>query len=142
MPEEGESGTIEQRPAGPRRTGRRLGDGVERTLIASLRLAYLPVAFLLLSALASFVYAVAVLFNTMGQVAGHPFPDGHHIGSLLLVFDLFLIGSTALVLAVSFVEQAVDSSNGPHILELGGGVTAVILALTVFLRWGNHTSED
>jgi uncharacterized membrane protein YqhA len=186
MPEEGESGTIEQRPAGPRRTGRRLGDGVERTLIASLRLAYLPVAFLLLSALASFVYAVAVLFNTMGQVGGHPFPAGHHIGSLLLVFDLFLIGSTALisaigfyelfigdirrdgvdalpgwlsmhdlnelksrvvsmivlVLAVSFVEQAVDSSNGPHILELGGGVTAVILALTVFLRWGNHTSED
>jgi hypothetical protein len=44
-----------------------------------------------------------------------------------------------LVLAVTFAEEAVDSPNGLHILELGGGITAIILALTVFLRWGNHT---
>ena len=60
MPDEAESGTTEQEPG---RAARRLGNGVERTLIGSLWLAYLPVAFLLLSALASFVYAAAVLFH-------------------------------------------------------------------------------
>jgi uncharacterized membrane protein YqhA len=86
------------------RPGGRLREGAERTLTASLWLALLPVAFLLLSALATFVYAVAALFNTMGQVADHPFPAGHHIGALLLVFDLFLIGSTALISAIGFYE--------------------------------------
>jgi uncharacterized membrane protein YqhA len=182
MPDEGENGIAEGRPG---RAGRRLGDGVERTLVASLWLAYLPVAFLLLAALGAFVYAAAVLINAVASIIRHAFPVGHHIGSFLLVFDLFLIGSTALisaigfyelfigdirvggvdalpgwlamhdlnelksrvvsmivlVLAVSFVEEAVDSPGGLHILELGGGVTLVILALTVFLRWGQHSGE-
>ena len=181
MPDEGESGTTEQEPG---RAARRLGNGVERTLIGSLWLAYLPVAFLLLSALASFVYAATVLFHTVDEVSAHPFPAGHNIGSLLLEFDLLLIGATALisaigfyelfigdvrrdgvdvlpawlamhdlndlknriasmivlVLAVTFVEEAVDSPSGLHTLEVGGGITAVIIALTVFLRWGNHGS--
>ncbi len=182
MPDQGENETWERRPG---RGWARLGDGVERTLVASLRLAYLPVAFLLLAALGVFVYAVAVLINALASIIKHPFPVGHHIGSFLLVFDLFLIGSTALisaigfyelfigdirvggvdvlpawlamhdlnelksrvvsmivlVLAVGFVEVAVDSPGGLDILETGGGVTVVILALTAFLRWGNHTGE-
>jgi uncharacterized membrane protein YqhA len=189
MPDEGESETAAHQvtePEPPRPPGRRLRDGAERTLTASLWLALLPVAFLLLSALASFVYAVAVLFHTIGQVVEHPFPVGHHIGSLLLVFDLFLIGSTALisaigfyelfigdirvggrdllpgwlamhdlndlksrvvsmivlVLVVTFAEEAVSSPKALDLLEFGGGTTVVIIALTVFLRWGNHTPTD
>jgi uncharacterized membrane protein YqhA len=173
-------------PGQPERPGRRLREGAERTLTVSLWLAILPVAFLLVSALASFIYAVASLFNTIGQVAAHPFPAGHHIGSLLLVFDLFLIGATALisaigfyelfigdirvgqrdllpgwlamhdlndlksrvvsmivlVLAVTFAEEAVASPDPLQLLEFGGGITTVIIALTVFIRWGGHTSAD
>ena len=183
MPDEAESETT-----GPRleRPGRRLREGTERALTASLWLALLPVVFLLLSALAAFVYAVTVLFNTIGQVAAHPFPAGHHIGALLLEFDLFLIGATALisalgfyelfigdirvggrdlmpgwltmhdlndlksrvvsmivlVLAVTFAEEAVASPKPLDLLEFGGGVTAVIIALAVFLRWGNHSGAS
>jgi uncharacterized membrane protein YqhA len=180
VPDEGKRETS-QRRAGP--PARRLTGGVERTLASSLWLALLPVAFLLVSALASFVYAVAVLFNTIGRVAAHPFPAGHHIGALLLEFDLFLIGATALiaaigfyelfigdirvggrdvlpgwlamhdlndlksrvvsmivlVLAVTFAEEAVGGPDALHLLEFGGGITAVIIALTVFQRWGSHS---
>ena len=192
MPDEAESetstGPEPGRPVGlpagqpAERPARRLGEGVERTLAGSLWLAYFPVTFLLLSALASFVYAVAVLVHTIGEVASHPFPVGHNIGSLLLVFDLFLIGATALisgigfyelfigdirvgghdvlpgwlamhdlndlksrvvsmivlVLTVTFTEEAVGSPDPLQLLEFGGGITAVIVALTVFQRWGSH----
>ena len=183
MPDEAEHVTTER---DPERAGRRLRGGTERALTASLWLALLPVVFLLLSALASFVYAVTVLFNTIGQVAAHPFPAGHHIGALLLEFDLFLIGATALisalgfyelfigdirvggrdlmpgwltmhdlndlksrvvsmivlVLAVTFAEEAVASPKPLDLLEFGGGITAVIIALAVFLRWGNHSGAS
>jgi uncharacterized membrane protein YqhA len=182
MPDGADSEIAEHQPGLP---GPRLRDGAERTLTASLWLALLPVAFLLVAALAVFVYAVAVLINALSQIIGHPFPVGHHIGSFLLVFDLFLIGSTALisaigfyelfigdirvggrdmlpgwlaihdlnelksrvvsmivlVLAVTFAEEAVDSPNALHLLEFGGGITVVIIGLTAFLRWGQHTGE-
>jgi uncharacterized membrane protein YqhA len=164
---------------------RRLTGGVERTLTLSLWLALLPVAFLLVSALASFVYGVTVLADTVRKVAAHPFPAGHHIGSVLLEFDLFLIGATALisaigfyelfigdirvggrdvlpgwlamhdlndlksrvvsmivlVLAVTFAEEAVGAPDALHLLEFGGGITAVIIALTVFQRWSGHNDS-
>src|ERR1700744_707963 len=169
-----------------RRPTRRLTDGVERTLTASLWLGLLPGAFLTVSALGSFVYAVAGLVDTVRDVSGHPFPVGHHIGSVLLEFDLFLIGATALisaigfyelfigdiqvrgrdvlpgwlamhdlndlksrvvsmivlVLAVTFAEEAVASPDALHLLEFGGAIPVVIIALTVFVRWGNHTWGD
>jgi uncharacterized membrane protein YqhA len=183
MPDEGEAAPTDR---GAGRPGRRLRDGTERVLTASLWLALLPVVFLVLSALASFIYAVAVLFHTINEVAAHPFPAGHNIGSLLLEFDLFLIGATALisglgfyelfigdirvggrdlmpgwlamhdlnelksrvvsmivlVLAVTFAEEAVASPKPLDLLEFGGGVTAVIIALAVFLRWGNHSGAS
>jgi len=183
VPDEGDRQATEW---GAQRPARRLTDGVERTLAASLWLVLVPVVFLTVSALASFVYAVAVLFNTIGRVAAHPFPAGHHIGALLLEFDLFLIGATALisaigfyelfigdirvrgrdvlpgwlamhdlnelksrvvsmivlVLAVTFTEEAVGSPNPLQLLEFGGGITAVIIALTVFQRWGSHNGGD
>jgi hypothetical protein len=159
MPDEGEAAPTDR---GSGRPGGRLRDGTERALTASLWLALLPVVFLVLSALASF------------------------IGSLLLEFDLFLIGATALisglgfyelfigdirvggrdlmpgwlamhdlnelksrvvsmivlVLAVTFAEEAVASPKPLDLLEFGGGVTAVIIALAVFLRWGNHSGAS
>ncbi len=49
-----------------------------------------------------------------------------------------VIAMIILVLAVSFVETAVDSPDGRQLLELGGGVALVIVALTVFMRLTRH----
>jgi hypothetical protein len=46
-----------------------------------------------------------------------------------------------LVLSVSFVETALDSSNGMQVLEWGGGFALVIIALTVFLRLAGHSND-
>ncbi len=179
MPEEPEpvAGDTE-----PPRYARRSSAQIERALVGSLWLAYIPVAFLLLAALGAFVYGIAVFVNAFSGIVGHPFPVGHHIGLFLLDFDLFLIGATALisaigfyelfiadidhrqagllpewlamndlndlkarvvsmvvlVLAVAFTEEAVDSPEGLDILEFGGAVTVVIVALTVFVRLSGH----
>jgi uncharacterized membrane protein YqhA len=53
-----------------------------------------------------------------------------------------VIAMIVMVLAVSFVELAVDAPNGLQILELGGGVAVVILALTVFLRLTGHAADE
>jgi uncharacterized membrane protein YqhA len=179
MPEEPESVAGD---AEPPRYARRSSVPVERALVGSLWLAYIPVAFLLLAALGAFVYGIAVFVNAFSGIVSHPFPVGHHIGLFLLDFDLFLIGATALisaigfyelfiadidhrqagllpewlamndlndlkarvvsmvvlVLAVAFTEEAVDSPEGLDILEFGGAVTVVIVALTVFVRLSGH----
>jgi hypothetical protein len=35
----------------------------------------------------------------------------------------------------------VGSPDPLHLLEFGGGITAVIIALTVFQRWGSHNES-
>jgi uncharacterized membrane protein YqhA len=52
-----------------------------------------------------------------------------------------VIAMIVMVLAVSFVELAVDSQDGLQVLELGGGVAVVILALTAFLRLTGHAAD-
>jgi uncharacterized membrane protein YqhA len=52
-----------------------------------------------------------------------------------------VIGMIILVLAVSFVEVAVDNGNGRLVLELGGGIAVVTVALTAFLRYTGHSSN-
>jgi uncharacterized membrane protein YqhA len=49
-----------------------------------------------------------------------------------------IVAMIIMVLAVSFVELAVDAEGGLEVLEAGGGVAVVILALTVFLRMTEH----
>jgi uncharacterized membrane protein YqhA len=159
---------------------------VERVLTGSLVLAMIPVAVLILAAVAAFAYGTAVFVDLVVEIARHPFPVGHKIGLFLLDTDLFLIGATLLisgvgfyelfireiepsgaghlphwlemrdlndlkgrviamivmVLAVSFVELAVDADDGLFVLELGGGVAVVILALTVFLKFTGHGTND
>ncbi|HEY6480335.1 MAG TPA: YqhA family protein [Streptosporangiaceae bacterium] len=181
MPHEPEPG-----PPGPesRRLPGRAAEGVERSLGASLSLAIIPVAFLILAALGAFVYGGAVFVDSVGTIARHPFPVGHQVGLFLLDIDLFLIGATLLisaigfyelfigeirvggiarmpawlemrdlndlkgrvlamivmVLAVTFVELTVDAKGGLQILETGGGVAVVIIAVTAFLRLTGHAN--
>jgi len=161
-------------------------EDVERFLAWSLRLAYIPVAVLLLAGLGAFVYGTALFVNSVGHVVDHPFPIKHQIGLFLEVIDLFLIGATllisavgffelfiyevhrdgstriptwlhmrdlndlkarviamiVLVVSVSFVELVVDSPSGQQVLDLGGGIAAVVVALTVFLRLGGHGGKS
>ena len=154
----------------------------ERALIASMHMALIPVALLILAALGAFAYGIAVFIDGVRTVSDHPFPVGHQVGLFLLDVDLFLIGATllisaigfyelfiadidrreagllpawlamndlndlkarvismvVLVLAVVFTEEAVDSPDGLHILEFGGAITLIIVALTVFVRLSGH----
>jgi uncharacterized membrane protein YqhA len=181
-----EPGTEPARAAepAPRRLDSPATERFERVLAASLSLAIIPVAFLILAALGAFIYGAAVFVDSVIDIARHPFPVGHQIGLFLLDIDLFLIGATLLisaigfyelfigdirvggearmpawlemhdlndlngrvlamvvmVLAVTFVELAVDAENGLNILEIGGGVALVILAVTVFLRLTGHAN--
>jgi uncharacterized membrane protein YqhA len=51
-----------------------------------------------------------------------------------------IIAMIVLVLSVSFAEVVVDAdaSGGRHALELGAGISLVIAALTLFVRFGGH----
>ena len=49
-----------------------------------------------------------------------------------------VISMVVLVLAVAFTEEAVDSPDGLYILQFGGAITLVIVALTVFVRLSSH----
>jgi uncharacterized protein (TIGR00645 family) len=52
-----------------------------------------------------------------------------------------VLAMIVMVLAVTFVEMAVDASNGKEVLELGGGIAAVIIALTAFLKLTGHGAD-
>jgi uncharacterized membrane protein YqhA len=156
---------------------------LERALAGSLRLAIIPVVFMVAAGLGAYVYAAALFVHSAISIGRHPFPVGHQIGLFLLDIDLFLIGATllvaaiglyelfvrelpaaarlpawlemhdlndlkgrviamvVLVIAVSFAEVAVDVDNGLEVLELGGGIAVVVVALTAFLRLTGHTGE-
>jgi uncharacterized membrane protein YqhA len=49
-----------------------------------------------------------------------------------------IIAMIVLVLSVSFAEVVVDAPSGRHALELGVGISLVIAALTLFVRFGGH----
>jgi uncharacterized membrane protein YqhA len=161
------------------------GEDVERLLAWSLRLAYVPVAVLLLAGLGAFVYGTALFGYSVGHIVRHSFPVRHQIGLFLADIDLFLVGATllisavgfyelfireirldgppripawlemrdlndlkgrviamiVLVLSVSFVEVVVNSSSGQDVLDIGGGIAAVVIALTVYVRLGGHGNE-
>lgn len=53
-----------------------------------------------------------------------------------------VISMIILVAAVSFVEVAVDFPGGLQVLQLGGGIAVVIVALTLFVRFGSHTNGE
>ena len=47
-----------------------------------------------------------------------------------------VIAMIVMVVSVTFVEVVVDSPSGEQVLNFGGGIAAVVVALTVFLRFG------
>jgi uncharacterized membrane protein YqhA len=51
-----------------------------------------------------------------------------------------VLAMVVMVLAVTFVELVVDAPDGRQILESGGGVALVIIAVTAFLRLTGHAS--
>ncbi|MGO8864136.1 MAG: YqhA family protein [Acidimicrobiales bacterium] len=51
-----------------------------------------------------------------------------------------IIVMIVLVLSVAFVEVVVDSPSGGRALDLGGGIAAVVVALSIFMRLGSHGS--
>ena len=58
-------------------------EDVERFLAWSLRLAYIPVAVLLLAGLGAFVYGTALFIHSVGLVVDHPFPIRHQMACSL-----------------------------------------------------------
>jgi uncharacterized membrane protein YqhA len=52
-----------------------------------------------------------------------------------------VIAMVILVVAVIFGEVVVDAPSGRQVLDLGTGIAVVIVALTVFLRFGNHGGD-
>jgi len=52
-----------------------------------------------------------------------------------------VISMIILVAAVSFVEAAVDFNGSSQVLQLGGAIAAVIVALTLFLRFASHSTS-
>ena len=52
-----------------------------------------------------------------------------------------VIAMLILVVSVTFVEVVLDAPTGRHVLELGGGIAAVIVALTAFLRLSGHGND-
>jgi uncharacterized membrane protein YqhA len=85
--------------------------GVERLLVSSLRLVYIPVAFLLLAGLGAFVYGAYVFVESVRQIVDKAYPVGHQIGLFLLDVDLFLIGATMLISAVGFYELFISENH-------------------------------
>jgi uncharacterized membrane protein YqhA len=53
-----------------------------------------------------------------------------------------VIAMIVLVVSVAFVEVVVDEPSGRRVLDLGIGIALVIVALTVFLRFGSHGGES
>ena len=97
-----------------------------------------------------FLVGVTLLISAIGlyELFIRDIPSDHAAGlpSWLEIHDLNdlksrVIAMIILVLSVSFVETAVDSPDGRQLLELGGGVALVILALTVFMRLTSHADD-
>lgn len=67
-----------------------------------------PVAMLLLAALGTFVYGVAVFVDSTRQIVDHPFPIHKNIGLFVVLIDLFLVGATLLIAGVGLYELFVS----------------------------------
>ena len=53
-----------------------------------------------------------------------------------------VISMIILVAAVTFVDEVIESKDGPDTLYVGAGIALVIAALTLFLRFGRTEGND
>jgi uncharacterized membrane protein YqhA len=51
-----------------------------------------------------------------------------------------VVSMLILVAAITFVDRVVESTDEPGLLYLGTGIAVIIVALTAFLRFGQHRS--
>lgn len=76
----------------------------ERLLAGSRLLVLIPVVFLLLDAVGSFVYGADILLRSVSHDVGEPARIGGRLGIFLVVMDTFLVGATFMVAAFGFYE--------------------------------------
>lgn len=73
--------------------------------VAKFRYLFLiPVVFLLLTALGSFVYGASIFFYSFTADIYRGRRTGDRLGSFLIILDTFLVGATLVVVAVGFYE--------------------------------------
>lgn len=87
----------------PARAGR-LQQQFERILAGSRLLALIPVVFLMLDAIGSFVYGADILLRTAHFDVAEPARVGGRLGIFLVVMDTFLVGATLMIAAFGFYE--------------------------------------
>jgi uncharacterized membrane protein YqhA len=76
----------------------------ERMLAGSRLLVLIPVVFLLIDAVGSFVYGADILLRSVSHDVGEPARVGGRLGIFLVVMDTFLVGATLMVAAFGFYE--------------------------------------
>ena len=86
---------------------------------ASRGFVLIPVAALLISAVAAFVGGTAMFVWSLLNVIRHPFEVGRNVGHFLLMTDVFLVGVMMLVAAVGlyelFIRPVSASRPGAHL---------------------------
>jgi uncharacterized membrane protein YqhA len=74
-------------------------------MLAMSRLVVLiPVVFLLLDAIAAFVYGTAVLVTVATKVVSDTGNPGFILGKILIILDGYLVGATLMIAAFGFYE--------------------------------------
>lgn len=76
----------------------------ERMLAGSRLLVLIPVVFLLVDAIGSFVYGSDILLRSLSHDVGEPARVGGRLGIFLVVMDTYLVGATLMVAAFGFYE--------------------------------------
>jgi uncharacterized membrane protein YqhA len=76
----------------------------ERMLAGSRLLVLIPVVFLLVDAIGSFIYGSDILLRSLSHDIGEPARVGGRLGIFLVVMDTFLVGATLMVAAFGFYE--------------------------------------
>jgi len=94
--------------------------GFEQALAGSRLFVIIPVVFLLIDAIASFVYGCVVFITTLNDAASETETNkiGGILGRFLIVMDTYLVGATLMIAAFGFYSLFVSSdAGGPrHVL--------------------------
>lgn len=94
--------------------------GFEQALAASRLFVVIPVLFLLIDAIASFVYGCFVFVTTLNDAVSETETNkiGGILGRFLVVMDTYLVGATLMIAAFGFYSLFISSdAGGPkHVL--------------------------
>ena len=78
--------------------------GFERLLALARLAVFIPVVFLLLDALAAFVYGTPVLVSLAAKVVSETGNPSFILGRILVIMDGYLVGATLMIVAFGFYE--------------------------------------